>query len=130
MSQHQEVGTVTVSGTGHTIVFQQGSSGNVPAISPSNFTNPQSIVGQRSPTRASLRALLGEVLRTSSDVQSFLIDWFPDVASRISGGMTRDAIENLLFQIRDTDEILAKLREHDATRVNRYESLLKWSDAG
>ena len=130
MSQHQEVGTVTVSGTGHTIVFQQGSSGTVPAISPSNFTNPQSIVGQRSPTRASLRALLGEVLRTSSDVQSFLIDWFPDVARRISGGMTRDAIENLLFQIRDTDEILAKLREHDATRVNRYESLLKWSDAG
>ena len=130
MSQHQEVGTVTVSGTGHTIVFQQGSSGNVPAISPSNFTSPQSIVGQRSPTRASLRALLGEVLRTSSDVQSFLIDWFPDVARRISGGMTRDAIENLLFQIRDTDEILAKLREHDATRVNRYESLLKWSDAG
>ena len=128
VSQYQEVGTLTVSGTGHTIVFQQGSSGTAPAISPNSFTSPPSVAAQRGPTRASLRALLGEVLRTSSDVQSFLIDWFPDVARRIGSSMTRDLIEDLLFQLHDTDEILAKLREHDVSRVKKHESLLKWPE--
>ena len=41
--------------------------------------------------------------------------------------MTRTLIENLLLELYETDEILAKLREHDGARVTRYESLLKYA---
>ncbi len=67
------------------------------------------------------------MLRTSSDLQAFLVDWFPDVARRTSSGMTRTLVENLLLELSETDDILAKLREHDGARVTRYESLLKYA---
>lgn len=124
-TQHQEVGSINVSGSGNTVVVQQGPR-SVPAASASPAA--RSAAGERNaPTRASLRALLGEVLRTSSDLQAFLVDWFPDVARRTSSGMNRTLIENLLLELYETDEILAKLREHDGARVTRYESLLKYA---
>lgn len=125
-TQHQDVGSIHVSGSGNTVVVQQGE-GTVPA-SAAPSSRPAG-GDKKKPTRASLRALLGEVLRTSSDLQSFLIDWFPDVARRTGSGMTRDLVENLLLELYETDEILAKLRGHDEARVTRYESILKYAGA-
>ncbi len=124
LSQRQEVGTISVAGSGNTVVVQQG--GGTPP--PTSLLPNPSAVRRKVPTRASLRALLGEVLRTSLDVESFLINWFPNVAKRVSSGMSRDACENLLFELHDADEILAQLRQHDAQRVKRYESLLMWAE--
>ena len=126
-SQHQQVGTISLSGSGHSVVFQQSGSMAAPDSAPVPERPPRGS-GVRVPTRASLRALLGEILRTSSDLHAFLIDWFPDVAKRTTSGMTRDACESLLFELHKTDEILSNLREHDASRVKQHESLLKWTD--
>lgn len=64
-SQHQEVGTISVAGSGNTVVVQQG--GGTPP--PTSISPSPSAVRGKVLTRASLRALLGEVLRTSLDEQ-------------------------------------------------------------
>jgi nucleoside phosphorylase len=122
--QHQEVGSIVVSGSGNSVVVQQGGTAGA-----TNLAEPKrnpARPGKRMPTCASLRALLGEVLRTASDLQSFFIDWFPDVSSQVGGGMPRNACEDLLLQKHDTDEVLSLLRKHDGQRVERYESVLEW----
>jgi len=44
-----------------------------------------------------LRGLLTELLRTSDDLNSFALDFFPAVHRQFSSGMTREAREDLLF---------------------------------
>ena len=123
----QEVGSIVVSGTGNSVVLQQ-SQGAGP--SPGAAALPASARPRtRQPTRNSLRALLGAVLRTSPDLQSYLIDWFPDVARQVGGGMTRNECEDILFQKEDADTILARLRDHDPVRTQKHESLLVWVEA-
>lgn len=80
----------------------------------------------RRPTRASLRHLLSAVLLTDVDLMAFLIDFFPAVARRMSGGMTRTEKTNLLLIHEDRRKILDALREQDPERVQRYESLLEY----
>lgn len=126
-SQRQDVGSIVVTGTGNTVFVQQSHSASPSLSSPSQPASARPL--KRQPTRNSLRALLGEVLRTSSDLQSFLIDWFPDVARQVGGGMTRNECEDILFQKEDADVILARLRDHDAARSKKYEALLVWIEA-
>lgn len=123
-TQNQEIGSIVVAGSGNSIVIQQ--SGNSSAMTPIPPMPAAPRPSKRMPTRASLRMLLGAVLRTSIDLQSFFVDRFPDVAGQIGGGMARSACEDLLFQKHDTDEILARLQRHDSHGVRQYESLLEW----
>ena len=44
-----------------------------------------------------LRGLLTELLRTSDDLNSFALDFFPAVHRQFSSGMTREAREDLLL---------------------------------
>ncbi len=81
--------------------------------------------GQR-PTRSSLRKLLGQILRTVDDLNAFCIDYFEDAARRFSGGMSRLAREDILLDLIETQEILAKLRTHSPAAVARYEALLQY----
>lgn len=60
--------------------------------------------------RPALRALLGQVLRTASDLDAFLLDYFPDVYRRTSMGMDRLARENLLLTNHEEHNIRAALR--------------------
>lgn len=123
-AQRQEIGSIVMSGEGNSVVIHQsGGSEPRPTLTP---LGPAATRPSKGPTRNSLRALLGEVLRTSSDLQSFLIDWFPDVSRQVGGGMVRNACEDILMQQHDNDEILDKLREHDPERVRRYERMLVW----
>ncbi len=127
-TQQQDIGQIVVSGIGNSIVIQQTHRGE--RHSGASQSTPRGTTGpiQRRPTRNSLRTLLGQVLRTSSDLQSFLIDWFPKVAHQVASGMPRNACEDLLLQQHDTEEILTSLRELDAHAVLRYESSLEWSE--
>lgn len=83
------------------------------------------IPGQK-PTRFSIRSLLGEVLRTTEDLNAFCIDNFDNVARRFSSGMTRVAREDLLLELVDTDDILAIIRVRDPSSVARHAALLQY----
>lgn len=76
------------------------------------------------PTRASLRKVLAQILRTTEDLNAFCIDYFYDVARRFGSGMSRLDREDLLFMLIEPERILQRLREHDPKLFARYESQL------
>lgn len=59
-----------------------------------------------------MRALLGEVYRSSSEFDAFCQDYFPAVYRRFTSGMDRLARENLLFEQTTPDRILQALKEN------------------
>lgn len=69
----------------------------------------QQNISATSITRPKLRARLFHILRTDSDLDAFLVDYFPDVKRNLSSGMTRDAKVSLLFEAKDLDQITAAL---------------------
>lgn len=75
----------------------------------------------RSINSATLRALLGEVYRSSSEFDAFCQDYFPAVYRRFTSGMDRVARENLLFEQATPDRILLALKEN---RPQDYEAPL------
>jgi len=79
------------------------------------------------PTTFSLRKLLGAILRTSTDLDAFCLDHFPEVSSRFTSGMERPAREDLLLKSVEPDEILAALRLHDAVKLEKYRHLLLYN---
>lgn len=60
--------------------------------------------------RATLRQLLSQCLRTASDLDAFILDYFPSVYRRFGGGMDRTQRENLLLTLAEPSEILSALR--------------------
>lgn len=56
-------------------------------------------------SRSELRRLLFDVLRTDSDLTGFLLDYFPEVQRKLSGGMARDAKVNLLIESEEVSKI-------------------------
>lgn len=66
---------------------------------------------------ARLRKLLQSVLVVPVDLDSFCIDYFPDVYRRFGTCPDRDHKINLLLLLHDAAEIEGCLREFDATRV-------------
>lgn len=72
------------------------------------------------PTRASIRQLLGAVLRTDSDFDAFCLDHFEATYARFSAGMDRVAKASLLLSTQDLDAILACLREHAPDAVAKH----------
>ena len=77
------------------------------------------------PLRRSLRKLLKKVLRSDTDLDTFCFDHFGQTHARFSAGMERDQKLTLLLKHEDLAIILARLRDHDADAVARYESLLR-----
>lgn len=61
------------------------------------------------PTPASLRKTLDEMIRTDADLQALLIDFFWSTAKEVSVGMDRTTKLNLLFKDAPTRAILAAL---------------------
>ncbi len=76
------------------------------------------------PTTAALRKLLNEILRTSSDLDAFCLDHFPDVRRRFPAGMDRIEQVSLLLTLGDSDEIVARLRSDYAAEFERHKYLL------
>ena len=71
----------------------------------------------RPTSRALLRKQLSKLLSTDADLEAFLLDYFPAVARRISGGMDRIEKLNLLLRSTDIDRIWARLRENFPNEV-------------
>lgn len=58
-----------------------------------------------------VRRLLEQLLPTDGDFDAFVLDYFPEVKRRFSGGMERVVKTNLLFESIDRLVLCAKLRE-------------------
>ena len=70
---------------------------------------------------AGLRKLLQSVLVVPADLDSFCLDYFPDVYRRFGTSLDRDHKLNLLLVLHDAAEIEGCLREFDATRVAHFD---------
>lgn len=59
--------------------------------------------------RASLRRLLNDRLRLDADFDAFVLDSFPEIHRRYSGGMDRTQKANLLLTLKEVSEIASAL---------------------
>ena len=82
-----------------------------------------------SPTRASLRALLGSVLVSDPDVTAFCLDHFPAVHQRFAVGMDRVTKYNKLLEEETSLTILERLGRTHPDKVKKNLDLLKWDTA-
>lgn len=62
--------------------------------------------------RRTLRGLLGDVLKLDADFDAFVLDHFPDVYRRYSGGMDRIQKMNLLLSLKEPADIHWALRRY------------------
>lgn len=60
-------------------------------------------------TRASVRKLLGAVLKTATDFDRFCLDYFPEVHRRLAASMERPQRESLLLELVGTSDIIQRL---------------------
>ena len=81
------------------------------------------------PTRPSVRQLIYKVLPTDTDFVAFCIDFFPDLARRYSNGMDLTSKINLLFQVADLGDVLARLKQYDPERFRRHQNLLEYLES-
>jgi hypothetical protein len=70
-------------------------------------------------TASDLRKVLDDLLRTDADLVAFGIDAELAAAKRFSDGMDRVAKVNLILQLHDLDEVLARLQKRDPERTKR-----------
>lgn len=71
-------------------------------------------------TRSELRQLISRLLRTDSDQDAFVLDYFHDVYRRFTAGMDRTQKVNLLFESADTEKILQALEQQYAVEVRKF----------
>ena len=71
---------------------------------------------------AGLRKLLQSVLIAPADLDSFCIDYFPDVYRRFGTNLDRDHKLNLLLFLHEKSEIESCLREFEATRGAHFKA--------
>lgn len=90
-SQVQQVGNITINGQNNVVGIQQSGG---PGHEPRQDQPRVSVEAGRAPTRASLRNLLPQILRTSTDFDAFCLDYFEAVYRRYSGSMTRTERES------------------------------------
>lgn len=74
----------------------------VPVVAPDPFA-PITPRPMRDGLRPRLRAELRDRYRTYSDLDAFLTDYFPAIHHRVSAGMDRIVIENMLIESHETD---------------------------
>ena len=66
--------------------------------------------GDRVRARPALRELLGRACKSASDLDAFLLDYFPATYRRFGAGMSRTERENLLLTLNEEHDIRAALR--------------------
>lgn len=76
------------------------------------------------PTRASLRAFLGAVIKTDAELNAFCIDYFPEIYKDFSAGMLGTEKYNLLFSSASAPKILRYAKESYQHRYQQYWHLL------
>lgn len=69
------------------------------------------------PSRAALRKLLYEVLRTDADFEAFCLDHFHEIHRRFCQGMDRQTRINLLMELSDPASVWMQLRESRQTEM-------------
>jgi hypothetical protein len=69
-------------------------------------------------TRSFVRRLLGEVLKSDSDLNAFCLDHFPDIHFRFTNGMDRVAKTNLLLMHCELTRIIDELRRDHPEEVS------------
>jgi len=83
---------------------------------------------QRAPTSASVRKLLGEVLKSVEDFDAFCRDYFFEpVFKRFSSGMDRVQKTTLLLTHASPSAVLDALREEAPAGVAEHEELIKYT---
>lgn len=82
----------------------------------------QTISSSQGQNSARLRKLLQSVLVVPADLDSFCLDYFPDVYRRFGTSADRDHKLNLLLLLHDAAKIEGCLREFDATRVAHFQT--------
>lgn len=88
------------------------------------------IISQQTPTTASLRKYLSKILVNDTDLDSFCIDYFPEIFRKFSSGMSRDAKLNILISYQDTHaEIIAHFEsdERYVSLAEKHKNILVWS---
>lgn len=70
--------------------------------------------------RSALRKMLMTILPGTSDLDAFIVDFFPEVYKRFSSGMDRNARINELFIQHESSEIFLKLCEAHPNRVKDW----------
>lgn len=85
-----------------------------------------SVGAARRPTAASVRRLLGVVLKSAEDFDAFCHDHFESVHQRFSSGMNRVQRTTTLFTHVNPAEVLEALRKHDPDALCRHEGLLQF----
>ena len=78
--------------------------------------------------RRRTRQLIWKILKTSSELDSFMLDNFPAVWQQFSSGMQQDLRLNLLFERYTVRQIVAKLEDYDTEKILKQE-LVEFSDA-
>ncbi len=96
------------------------------APAPRGKPEPATVDATKPPTTLSLRKLLGAVLKTSTDLDAFCIDHFPDVWRHFSAGMARASRESLLLELAEPSEIVAALARHDFGKLEKHIHLLTY----
>lgn len=71
-------------------------------------------------TRSELRQLISRLLRTDSDQDAFVLDYFHHIYRLFTAGMNRTQKVNLLFESADTEEILQALEQQYAVEVRKF----------
>lgn len=82
------------------------------------------------PTRASVRSLMSQLLRTDADLEAFCIDHYKQAALQFSGAMSRKEKENLLLKLIDTRDLVQSLRENNQDAFERYVDLIVVEEPG
>lgn len=77
-----------------------------------------------SPTRASVRALLAAVLKTSADFHALCLDYFPEVSGRFGSGMDATDQASLLLTLIEPSLIVDGLRESKPRDFQAHQHLL------
>lgn len=63
------------------------------------------------PNKRALRLTLQRIIITDSDLQAFLIDYFPEIQSLLSEGMDRSRKHNILLERINPEDIISALRD-------------------
>jgi hypothetical protein len=115
------VGVGNITGSGNQVTVNMT---HAATHAPPSTTKPTS--GPLKPSRASVRALLTEVLRTDSDLESFCVDHFYETKLMFSNGMDTKAKQSLLLTRESATEVVARLEEAAPEAYARYAHLLRF----
>lgn len=89
---------------------------------------PATVTASR-PTTASLRRVLDAVLISDTDLESFCLDYFPEVKRLFASGQNHDDRVNLLLERAPAAAVLEALGRHDPQRLEAARALLLFESA-